>query len=72
MERLRNLHTTTWLIAVLLLVELVMIVVMTRPVGGFFLWTSLGIVALMCCYLVRICLVLIKELKDYENKKDRR
>lgn len=56
------------MIAALLTLEFAMLIVMLRPVGGFFLWVSLGIVAFMCCYLVRLCLVLIKELREHERK----
>ena len=68
MERLRNLRTVVWIIAGIVAVELGMLVVMLRP-GSFFLWAALGLFALMCVYLVRICLVLIKELEKKEQNK---
>ncbi len=68
MERLRNLRTVVWIIAGIVAVELGMLVVMLRP-GSFFLWATLGLFALMCVYLVRICLVLIKELEKKEQNK---
>ncbi len=68
MERLRNLRTVVWIIAGIVALELAMLVAMLRP-SSFFLWATLGVLALMCVYLVRICLVLIKESEKKEQNK---
>lgn len=68
MERLRTLRTTVWLIAGIVALELGMLALMLRP-GSFFLWAALGVFTLMCVYLVRISLVLIKELEKKEQNK---
>ena len=69
MERLRSLRTVVWIIAAILLLELVMLVLILWP-GSFFLWTSLGILALLGLYLVRISQSLLSELmeKEKDNK----
>ena len=69
MEKLRNLRTIVWLIAGIMALELGMLVVILRP-GSFFLWATLGLFALMCVYLVRISLMLIKELEKKEKEQD--
>lgn len=68
MERLRTLRTIILLIAGLLALELGMLVVMLRP-GFFYLWASVGIIALLSAYLVRLSLMLVKELKQKETDK---
>lgn len=67
MERLRTFRTIIWLIAGIVAIELGMLVVMLRP-DSFFLWATLGLLAMMCVYLVRISLVLIKELEKKQDK----
>lgn len=68
MERLRSLRTIVLLIAGLLVFEIAAIVLMLRP-GFIFLWLTLGIIGLLCAYLVRLSLMLIKELKDLTKDK---
>ena len=68
MERLKNLRTIVWLIAGIMALELGMLVVMLRP-SSFFLWATLGLFALMCVYLVRLSLMLIRELEKKEQDK---
>ncbi len=68
MERLRNFRTIVWLIAGIVALELGMLAVILRP-GSFYLWATLGVFALMCIYLVYLCLTLIKELEKKEQNK---
>lgn len=67
MERLRNIRTNVWIIAGIVALELGMLVAMLRP-DSFFLWATLGVFALMCVYLVRLCLMLVKELEKKQDK----
>ncbi|MDL2319572.1 hypothetical protein LJC45_00360 [Alistipes sp. OttesenSCG-928-B03] len=68
MERLRTLTTIVWMIAGLLVLELGMLVVMFWP-GSFYLWASIGIIAILCLYLVRLSLSLLAEQKKKESEK---
>jgi hypothetical protein len=63
MERLKTLTTLVYLLAGLLLFELGFLVFQIRP-QTLVLWVTLGAIVVVCLYLVRLALGLLKELKD--------
>lgn len=69
MERLKTFRTVIWLIAGILILEVGMLIVMLQPDSAF-LWMTIGIIALLCAYLVRLSLMFLGELKEFEEKKN--
>ncbi len=63
MDKLKFLRMIVTVLAVLLGVELVVLVMMIKPATPA-LWLTIGVIALVGIYLVRVSLGLIKELKD--------
>ena len=67
MERIGKLKVIVWLLAVILLFELGFLAYMLAP-GNFFLWTTLGVIAIVCLYLCVLIWQLIRELTDRVRK----
>lgn len=68
MERLKTFRTIIWLVAAIFVVEVGMLVVMLRPESAF-LWMTIGIIALLGLYLIRLSLVMVKDLEEFEKEK---
>lgn len=70
MERLKTFRTIIWLVAAIFVVEVGMLVVMLRPDSAF-LWMTIGIIALLGIYLIRLSLVMVKDLEEFEREKEK-
>lgn len=70
MENLQTLRKIVYTCAVLFAVQLIVLVVMVRP-STFYVWAALGVIALLCVYLVTISLHLLRELDEKRRKEDK-
>jgi ABC-type multidrug transport system permease subunit len=68
MERLKTLTTLVYLLAGLLVLELAFLIHLLRP-QRMVLWMTLGAIAVVGIYLVRMSLGLLRELKEREEEK---
>ncbi len=66
MERSKQLRKIIFLLAAILIFELLFLGYLIKP-GSIFIWISIGIIAVVCLYLIVISLALIKELNKPEK-----
>ncbi len=67
MERLRTLRSVVLICIVLLFAELGLLVWLVRP-ATFYVWSAFGVIALLCVYLARISLMMIRERQEQEKQ----
>lgn len=67
MERLRSMRNIIWIIAAILLFQILFFVYMFWPLDTYF-GIGLLVILILCAYLIRISLSLIKELGKKEKK----
>lgn len=68
-DRLKTIKNVILIVAALAVVEIAMLVATFRP-QGFYMWSTVGVIALLLAYLVRIALGLVKELEKKDNKPE--
>lgn len=66
MERSKQLRKIIFLLAAILICELLFLGYLLKP-GSMFIWISIGVIAVVCLYLIVISLSLIKELNKTEK-----
>lgn len=66
MERSKQLRKVIFLLTAILVLELVFLGYLVRP-GSVFIWTSIGVIAVVCLYLIVISLALTRELNKTEK-----
>ena len=66
MERYKQLRKVIFLLAAILILELVFLGYLVWP-GSVFIWTSIGVIAVVCLYLIVISLALTRELNKTEK-----
>ena len=66
MERSKQLRRVILLLAAILAFELLFLGYLIRP-GSIFVWISVGVISVVCLYLVIISLALTRELNKTEK-----
>ena len=66
MERYKQLRKVIFLLAAILILELVFLGYLVLP-GSMFIWISIGVIAVVGLYLIVISLALVRELNKTEK-----
>lgn len=67
-EKLPTIRNIVYIIAFIILFELVMLTIQI-PVKTSFMWFTLSAIAVLCLYLIILCLKLIKELHPKDDNR---